>query len=701
MTRLGAMYGIAGAALLAAAAPAGMHAQAVAIGGSRGGQNIEIIQNGTGPAVLAGNETMPTGTGLIVGRTVEADGVRPVAGAIVILRLPGSAPLRALTDGQGNFAFSDLPKGRFDITASKPGFADGAYGRVRPSGQSQPIELTDGQRVSNAIVPLWKFAAVTGRVLDEAGEPMVGASVEAFKRTFVAGKRQLGQPVSDRTDDRGIYRIGSLEPGEYVVAIPMTQSSLPAILKTLGRDVAAMPPPGGGAPVRVAFRAEVSSTGGGGGGGGTFVFDSSDANSPPAGVDDDGRPLAYPTTFFPGTVSASRADVVGLRPGEERSGIDFQLAPARAATVSGFLAGPDGPAANVAVTLLPSEADDLVAPIEVATAFTDAMGAFRFERVPAGAYTVRASRMPRAAAVRGRMMIVQSTGGNVTIPSSGTLSTDKAAVAPPLPREPTLWTESSLSVGGQDITGLTLTMNQGLRVFGRVDFVGAAERPKPEDLPAIDLSLEPADGRTSGIASSARGRVETTGQFATMGVPAGRYVLRVSAPGGWSLGGAMLGGRDITSVPIELKEADLAGVVITFTDQPSSLTGNVTNDTGAPDATAAVLLFPAERDGWSGFGPTPRRLRHVRVGRDGSVLDSQCPGGPVLSHRGERRHHGRLAESRDPRGARRRGLGRAARPGRTQDDEPANDARRPAGRPALVRPSCAEHVPLLIASCSE
>src|SRR5262245_2821128 len=112
-------------------------------------QDIRIVQeaiNVGGPVPGAGpggpTTPLPMGTGLIFGQAVDAGSSRPVGGALVTLSLSGTTPLRALADGQGRFAFRDLPKGRYNLSATKAGYVDGAYGRMRPAGPTLPLELT-------------------------------------------------------------------------------------------------------------------------------------------------------------------------------------------------------------------------------------------------------------------------------------------------------------------------------------------------------------------------------------------------------------------------------------------------------------------------------------------------------------------------------------------------------------------------------
>ena len=61
-------------------------------------------------------------------------------------------------------------------------------------------------------------AIVSGRVLDEAGEPLAGANVMTMQYKFFNGKRRLVPTRGNTTtDDVGQYRLSGLEPGEYYV----------------------------------------------------------------------------------------------------------------------------------------------------------------------------------------------------------------------------------------------------------------------------------------------------------------------------------------------------------------------------------------------------------------------------------------------------------------------------------------------------
>src|SRR5580765_8885295 len=100
---------------------------------------------------------------LVVGQVIDAGTGSPISGAIVEVRMqapPPSVPLtpfaalpqvtrtpRVLTGSDGRFVFRRLSKGSFMLTAEKPGYLHGAYGRRRPGGDSQALILFDGQKV--------------------------------------------------------------------------------------------------------------------------------------------------------------------------------------------------------------------------------------------------------------------------------------------------------------------------------------------------------------------------------------------------------------------------------------------------------------------------------------------------------------------------------------------------------------------------
>src|SRR5437016_11665579 len=136
----------------------------------------------------------------ITGRVVADDGGSPIPNARVSLTIAAAGAPVVLTDADGTFSFAGPPSGRYTVAASKTGYAR----REVSSTGSQPIEIR-----------LIRSAVVSGRVVDEFGDPVLGARVVAETRSTAASTRP---PVAvTDTDDRGEYRLIGLPAGTVVV----------------------------------------------------------------------------------------------------------------------------------------------------------------------------------------------------------------------------------------------------------------------------------------------------------------------------------------------------------------------------------------------------------------------------------------------------------------------------------------------------
>jgi len=190
-------------------------------------------------------------TGFILGRTIDAGTGQPVAGAVVTISIPNAAtgggggrgqtagsptfadpaafPQRAITNSAGYFLFRELPAGRFSIATNAMGYLNGGYLQNKPNGVVRPMDLGEGEKRADVQIKLWKYGAISGTVLDEAGEPAVGATVRLMRRGGM-GSRLLTSAGTELTDDRGAYRFGNLLPGDYVAGFIPTPSAMPATL---------------------------------------------------------------------------------------------------------------------------------------------------------------------------------------------------------------------------------------------------------------------------------------------------------------------------------------------------------------------------------------------------------------------------------------------------------------------------------------
>ena len=159
------------------------------------------------------------GNGVIRGRVALPSGTPLPAVTVTLASLNDFRPSRsAATDGNGRFAFDRLPPGEFVLDAAKSAYVTSDGERDPRSGV--PIRLADGEVRTNVDFVLARPAAITGRVLDEFGEPYEGGVVSMWQIRYEGGRRRLvGAAFSvNPTDERGRYRVFGVPPGRYLVA---------------------------------------------------------------------------------------------------------------------------------------------------------------------------------------------------------------------------------------------------------------------------------------------------------------------------------------------------------------------------------------------------------------------------------------------------------------------------------------------------
>lgn len=559
-------------------------------------------------------------TALIAGQVVDASTGRGLGETVVTLSMtsvPGTVPsspaaregsaLKVITDSTGRFVFTALAKGRYTLTSSRPGYTPGSHGKLAPRGPSAPIDLADGERLMNVRILIWRHSVVTGRVVDEAGEPVVGVEVSALRRTSNAGRGGFGAGHAGITDDRGIYRLSSLEPGVYLVAVlsksvTVPAATLDAYFRTSGSDQSELRAAILGVTNVIASPGsrEIQQVGS------QVLVLGQRAPTPPMQAGEDAVAM-YPTTYFSQALRPAEASAVVLRGGESQAGIDFALRPVPGVRVSGTLEGPSGPVAYASIHLVTPSAANLVtdAASTVASAVADASGAFSFLGVPPGQYAIRVVKLPLSEPRPSVSAVVVQTPKGVTSRGIGT-NPDVAST------RPTYWAEQSVTVGERNLESVRVAMRTGFRVAGRIVFEpGSPTIPMQRLYPLIEAT------ETWRRTMADEAITTADGSFSTPEVPGGLYRITLPLPAGWIVRSVVAGGRDLPDLPFELKE-DLHDVVITVSNRGARLSGAIRDSNGAPNATAAVMLFPTDRRQWVNYSAYARGLKEVIASRDGS-----------------------------------------------------------------------------------
>jgi len=129
----------------------------------------------------------------------------------------------------------------------------------------------------------------------------------------------------------------------------------------------------------------------------------------------------------------------------------------------------------------------------------------------------------------------------------------------------------ALSVGGDDISDLTITTSRGVTLRGRLVFEGAAQRPTSP----VRVNAQPTDVQRAGLAfagnDQVNGVVGTDGAFQVR-AGFGKLLFRAAAQG-WTLKSVTLDGQDVTDTPVEVSGGGTLRIVLT--DKATTLSGTV------------------------------------------------------------------------------------------------------------------------------
>ena len=278
----------------------------------------------------------------INGRVVADDTGDSIPNARVAITPPVPVASAVLADADGRFTLT-LPPDRGSVAADKSGYS---RREIKVTAANPSIEIR-----------LLRGAAVSGRIVDEHGDPVMNV------RVFVENSSAPSNPVSNAgttTDDRGEYRIGGLPPGSFFVGVA---SLGPPVRREIG-------------PNQFAITSE---------------------------------PLR---TYYPGVKARDEAESFRLQPGDEKSGIDLvvpggsmmqmqvMMSPLpprtssaagtpKTGTIRGRVVTTDGRAIpRAAVRLLPTALG-----FQPAMTTADDDGRFEFQELDAGPYRLAAGKV--------------------------------------------------------------------------------------------------------------------------------------------------------------------------------------------------------------------------------------------------------------------------------------------------------------------
>jgi len=336
-----------------------------------------------------------------------------------------AAPLPATTDNQGKFAFRNIYDGTYRLRFEGPGYVTQAYGQKSFPGTGTPVVLTLGQAMKDFVMRLTPTGAVSGRIRDTAGKPLVAIRVLLMRATYDSnGQKTLQAVGSGRTDDRGDYRIFWTTPGRYYLIAGGPSSGPGAV--TTSTDI-----------------------------GRNFPNELAEITAP---------------VFYPNAGDTSAATVLEIKPGVETEGMNFTLKPQTLYRIRGRAIdprtgkSPDRAQVAVSSPSLTGSAGRFQGLYDAAT------GTVEVRDLTPGTYTVIVTPQPDPASLRGGVLPSRDTA-TATIPvTNADVENIVWTVAPPFAIK-----------GRITVDGAAPAAAPVLRVSLRPDIPGAVPQAEPPD----------------------------------------------------------------------------------------------------------------------------------------------------------------------------------------------------------------------------
>ena len=416
-------------------------------------------------------------------------------------------------------------------------------------------------------------ASLSGRVLDDRGAPVGGASV-----ILIGGPPPGARPAI--TMDDGRFTIDDVAPAAYTIAIAKagyptvqygqprpTARGTPIAIKAGERLTLDLPLPRG---------AVIAGT----------VID--DAGEPVEGFRIVVRRTSARTPVLRG-YSLSLGErgeyrLFGLAAGTYRIG---------ATLGSEADPGADAPG-SITVAIGAGEERD----VDLRAAPPPRTSSVIVTPVPAPGQTLRYPRviLRRVGDARGPISGPRNPDGSTTFPSIPT-GLYKAIV-----HAGTTWGSADVSVDGERPVSVHVALTPGHRISGRVIFAGSSPRPARLSVHLLGPDMDGIAVGDSGLT----GEIRADGGFTIAGVPPGRFLIEIA--GGtrsdpWTIRSADVAGVDAADVPLTMGSEDVAGVEVTMTDAKTAVRGTVALAGGGKANGRQVVLYPAD---------ARLRVRHLR-----------------------------------------------------------------------------------------
>jgi protocatechuate 3,4-dioxygenase beta subunit len=174
---------------------------------------IFAAQSSTAPPSQSSDATFR-----IAGTIVNAIGGNPLARARVTI-VDAKNRQKAqwmITSDDGRFDFKQVSPGKYSLQGAKRGFIPAFYDEHE--GFSTAIVTGAGLDTEHLVLRLDPSAMLSGKILDELGEPVRQATVSLYRENRQVGVGRIIKFRVSVTDDQGGYEFSPLDAGSYFIS---------------------------------------------------------------------------------------------------------------------------------------------------------------------------------------------------------------------------------------------------------------------------------------------------------------------------------------------------------------------------------------------------------------------------------------------------------------------------------------------------
>ena len=154
---------------------------------------------------ISAQVTPPRVVSILEGRVISSTTGDPLAKAMVTLK-SGKDQRSFLTSSDGRFLFEDLEAGDCTLMVKRVGYLE---------SKPHDISIASGERKKYLELKLTPQGVISGRVLDEDGDPVLQTTVVCYRSVPVGAKKHTLSADYKEADDEGNFTFTNLKPGRY------------------------------------------------------------------------------------------------------------------------------------------------------------------------------------------------------------------------------------------------------------------------------------------------------------------------------------------------------------------------------------------------------------------------------------------------------------------------------------------------------